>query len=116
MRMTRMRTTMADDEDEDDNEDDNEDAVQESITDDGDKGANNNTAGGNGKPDSGSSESEECSVARFRDTMLEEATADIAAEDKVREVLYRSAQKGTTNPPNKHLSGLLLKIGGDVLV
>ncbi len=89
--------------------------MQESITDDGDEGANNNTAGGNGKPDSGLSESEESSVVRFRD-MLEEVAGDIAPEDKVREVLNRSAQKGTANPSSKHLSGLLLKIGDDIMV
>ena len=104
-----------DNEDEDDDEDNDEDAVQESIPDNGDEGANNNTAGRNGKPVSGLSESKESSVARLRD-MLEEAAADVAAEDKVHEVLNRSAQKGTANPPNKHLSGLLLKIGGDVSV
>jgi len=41
------------DEDNDGDEDNNEDAVQESITDNGDEGANNNTAGENGKPVSG---------------------------------------------------------------
>jgi hypothetical protein len=106
------------DDDDDDDEDDDEDAVQESITDDGDKGANNNTAGGNGKPDSGSSDSEESSGGRFRDTLedIEAAAEDAAAEDEVCEVLNRSAQKGTANPPNKHLSGSLLKIGSDLLV
>ena len=90
--------------------------MQESITDNGNEGANNNTACGNGKTDSGWSESEESSVVRFRD-MLEEAAADnVAAEDKVSEVLNHSVQKGTANPPNKHLSGLHLKIGGDILV
>ena len=107
-----------DDDDDDDDEDDDEDAVQDSITDDGDEGANNNTAGGNGNPDSGSSDSEESSGGRFRDTLedIEAAAEDAAAEDEVREVLNRSAQKGTANPPNKHLSGSLLKIGGDLLV
>jgi len=92
--------------------------VQESITDDGDEGATNNTTGGNGKPDSGLSESEESSGVRFRDMLedTEAATEDVAAEDKVCEVLNRSAQKGIANPPNKQLSGLLLNIGGDVLV
>jgi hypothetical protein len=91
------------------------DAVQESITDDGHKGAHNITAGGNGKPDSGLFKSEESSVRRFRDT-LEEVVADVTAEDKVGEVLNPSAQKGTANPPNKNLSGLLLKICGDISV
>ncbi len=106
------------DEDNDGDEDNNEDAVQESITDNGDEGANNNTAGGNGKPDSGLSESKESSGGRFRNMLedIEAAAEDVAAEDKVHEVLNRSAQKGTANPPNKHLSGLLLKIGGDLLV
>jgi hypothetical protein len=92
--------------------------VQESITDDGDKRANNNTAGGNSKPDSGLSDSEESSGVRFRGMLddIEAAAEDVAAEDEVREVLNRSAQKGSANPPNKHLSGSLLKIGGDLLV
>jgi hypothetical protein len=105
-----------DDDDEDDNEDHNEDAVQEPITDNSDKGAKNKTAGGNCKPDSGLSESEERSVGRFREMLDEAAAEDVAAEDIVREVLNRSAQKGTANPPNIHLSSLLLKISGDVLV
>ena len=106
------------DEDNDGDEDNNEDAVQESITDNGDEGANNNTAGGNGKPDSGLSESKESSGGRFRNMLedIEAAAEDVAAEDKVHEVLNRSAQKGTANLPNKHLSGFLLKIGGDVSV
>ena len=61
------------------------------------------------------SESEESSVNRFRG-ILEKAVAVVTAEDEVREVLTRSAQNGTANPPNKHLSGSLLKIGGDISV
>ena len=107
-----------DDNDNEDQDEDDEDAVQESITDeDGDEGGLNNTAGGHNKTDSDSSESDDSSTQRFRAILEQGRAADVAAEDEAREVLNRSAQKGTANPPNKHSSSAsLLKIGGDIPV
>ena len=109
-----------DDDEEDNDEDDDEDAVQESISDDGnngDNGAHNNRAGGNNEHDSAlSSESDNSSGERF-DAIIWKAARDVAAEDKEREALNRSAQKGTANPPNKYSqASSLLKIGGDIPV